>query len=141
MNLKRLLSLSLILLAVGVLPANGQSKSHHVLFALTSSDEIDWKLTIGNIRNLLAGLPGADTEVEVVVYGPGLSFLRKASTAEADIQALEAKHVHFVACKNSMKQQHVTADGLISGVSTVPSGVIEVVTKQEQGWSYIKAGR
>ncbi len=56
MNLKRLLSISLILLAFGVLPANGQSKSHHVLFALTSSDEIDWKLTIGNIRNLLAGM-------------------------------------------------------------------------------------
>lgn len=25
-------------------------------------------------------------------------------------------------------------------ISTVPSGLIEIVTKEEEGWSYIKAG-
>lgn len=141
MNLRRFLSVTLVLLILGTVPGYAQSKSHHVLFVLTSSDDADWKLTIGNIRNLIVGLPGPDTEVEVVAYGPGLGFLRRASSTETDLQALMAQHVRFVACENSMRQQHITIQDLISGVGTVPSGVVEVVTRQEQGWSYLKAGR
>jgi intracellular sulfur oxidation DsrE/DsrF family protein len=29
----------------------------------------------------------------------------------------------------------------LPGVGMVPAGIVEVVTKQEQGWTYIKAGR
>ncbi len=28
------------------------ARSHHIVFALTSEDPIDWNLTLGNIRNL-----------------------------------------------------------------------------------------
>lgn len=117
------------------------AKAHRVVFAVTSADETDWKLMLGNIRNLLAGLPPNSTDVEVVAYGPGLALVRKPSSANAEIQDLEAMHVRFVACENSMRMQHVTAEELVQGVQTVPSGVTEVVLKQELGWSYIKAGR
>jgi intracellular sulfur oxidation DsrE/DsrF family protein len=40
-----------------------------------------------------------------------------------------------------MRAQHVTVADLLEGVGTVPAGIVEVVTKQEQGWTYIKAGR
>ncbi len=130
-----------LLLCLGCAFGKAQGKVHHVLFAVTSSDEADWRLTMGNIRNLLTGLAPDSVEVEVVAYGPGLALVRKSSSAEADIQALEAKHVRFVACENSMRMQHVTTADLLEGVGTVPSGIVEVVKKQEQGWTYIKAGR
>jgi intracellular sulfur oxidation DsrE/DsrF family protein len=40
-----------------------------------------------------------------------------------------------------MRMQHVEAKDLLPGVGMVPAGIVEVVTKQEQGWTYIKAGR
>lgn len=131
------------LVAAFLLPStlHAQTKAHHVVFALTSGDEMDWKITLGNLRNLVAATTPEGSQIEVVAYGPGLSFVKKGSSAEEEITALEAKQVHFVACENSMRMQHVTPADLIAGVGTVPSGIVEVVTRQEQGWSYIKAGR
>jgi uncharacterized protein len=141
MNLKRALPIALILLLAFVSGARAQTKTHRVVFGLTSPEEADWELTVGNIRNLIAGLAPDSVEVEVVSYGPGLAFVTKGSSADADIQALETQHVRFVACENSMRKRHVTAADLLQGVQPVPSGIVEVVTKQEQGWTYIKAGR
>ncbi len=142
MPVKRLLLLtSVLFFAATFLPASAQAKAHHVVFALTSGDEADWKLTVGNIRNLLADLPPDSTEIEVVAFGPGLGFLRKGASSEVDIEALEVKHVRLVACENSMRMQKVSLADLVAGAQSVPSGIVEVVTRQEQGWSYIKAGR
>jgi intracellular sulfur oxidation DsrE/DsrF family protein len=145
MTIPRKLILSAAALLLLILPAGlafAQSKPHRVLFVLTSSDEADWHMTITNMSNFIKAFPATDTvEVEIVAYGPGLGFLRKASVIQPDLEALEAKHVHFVACENSMRMQHVTAADLAPGVTSVPSGVVEVVSKQEQGWPYIKAGR
>ncbi len=132
-----------ILLAL-LLPATfavAQSKPHRVLFVLTSADESDWHMTLLNITNFLKAFPTEPPEVELVAYGPGTAFLRKASTIQPDLEVLAARHVHFVACENSMRMQHLTPADLAPGVTSVPSGVVEVVTKQEQGWPYIKAGR
>lgn len=140
--IKRLGSLFLFLLLLSLsASACAQATAHHIVFALTSGDETDWKLTLGNIRNLIVALPVDSTEVEVVAYGPGISFVRKGSSADVEIQALEAKHVRFVACENSMRMQKMTLADLVTGVSSVPSGIVEVVMKQEHGWTYIKAGR
>ncbi len=141
--MKVLKSLIVLLVVLGLgltLQAQAQGKTHRVLFALTSGDEGDWNLLIGNIHNLIAGLPAGSVEVEVVAYSSGLNFVKKTSSAAAEIQALESKNVRFTACENSMRAQHVTAADLIPGVDPVPSGIVEVVTKQEQGWTYVKAG-
>jgi hypothetical protein len=58
-------------------------KVHHILFALTSGDEADWHLTMGNIRNLLSGLAPDEVEIEVVAYGPGLTSVIKPSEARS----------------------------------------------------------
>jgi intracellular sulfur oxidation DsrE/DsrF family protein len=134
-------------LTLALVPASLQAqaapsgKVHHILFALTSGDEADWHLTMGNIRNLLSGLAPDEVEIEVVAYGPGLTSVVKPSAANDEIQALMAKHVVFVACENSMRARKVTKADLIDNMGTVPSGVVEVVKKQEAGWTYVKAGR
>lgn len=132
-----------LLVAALILPGtlHAQTKTHRVVFALTSGDELDWKLTLGNINNFLSGTSPDESQIEVVAYGPGLNFVKKGSSAEEAISALVAKKVHFVACQNSMRMQHVLPADLIPGIGTVPSGIVEVITRQEQGWSYIKAGR
>jgi intracellular sulfur oxidation DsrE/DsrF family protein len=112
---------------------------HRVLFALTSPEEADWNLTLGNIRNLLKVMP--DAEIEVVAYGPGIMMIAKTTPVAAEIQKLQEQHVKFVACENAMRARKFTLADLVDGVTSVPAGIAEVVTKQEQGWTYIKAGR
>lgn len=126
---------------LGALPLQAQTKPHRVLFALTSSDEIDWRLTLSNIRNLVSGVTPEPIDVEVVVYGPGITFLKKDGPDAGEIQKLESSHLHIVACGNAMRKEHLEAADLVPGTEVVPSGIVEVVRKQEQGWMYIKAGR
>jgi len=143
MNWKRTIVVSALILCSLAFSTSAlaQAKTHHVIFALTSGDEADWNLTLGNMRNLLTGFGTDPYEVELVAFGPGIVVLRSTSSVAADIQALQAKHVHFMACENSMRKQHLTVADLITGVQPVPAGIIELVTKQEQGWIYIKGGR
>ncbi len=89
-----------------------QDKTHHVVFTVTSGDETDWKMTVGNIRNLIAGLKPDTTEVEVIAYSQGLNLVKLTSTLATEIAALQADHVRFVACQNSMRMQHVEATTL-----------------------------
>jgi intracellular sulfur oxidation DsrE/DsrF family protein len=110
--------------------AQAPVREHKVLFAVTSADAGDWGMTMGNIRNLREGLKPDAVQVEVVAYGPGIA-----------IKALEAEGVVFLACANAMRHQNLTLADLIEGITSTPAGIVEVVRKQEQGWSYIKAGK
>lgn len=135
---------SLLVLALGALlcaiPMRGQTKAHRVLFALTSPDEADWRFTLNNMRNLISGMAPEQVDIKVVAYGPGIAFLKKDGPDTSDIQKLESQHIHFMACGNAMKKEHVEAADLVPGIQIVPAGIVEVVRKQEQGWTYIKAG-
>ncbi len=124
-----------------LLPMQAQTKAHRVLFTMTSSEEADWQLTVNNIRNLISGMAPETVEIEVVAYGSGIAFLKKDGAEAAEIQKLESLHVHFVACGNAMRKQHLEVSDLVAGSEVVPAGIVEVVRKQEQGWTYIKAGR
>jgi intracellular sulfur oxidation DsrE/DsrF family protein len=37
-----------------------------------------------------------------------------------------------------MKNQGITESQLISGVGMVPDGIYELISKQREGWGYIK---
>jgi intracellular sulfur oxidation DsrE/DsrF family protein len=116
-------------------------KTHHVLFAVTSPDEEDWNLTLGNIHNLIIGFKSDPWEIEVVAFGPGISLIKADSSVAKDIVTMQSQGVRFVACQNAMRYHHLELKDLIPGVTPVPAGIVEVVTKQEQGWIYIKGGR
>ena len=39
-----------------------------------------------------------------------------------------------------MRKHHIEKSELLNIANTVPSGVAEIILKQEAGWSYLKAG-
>jgi intracellular sulfur oxidation DsrE/DsrF family protein len=49
--------------------------------------------------------------------------------------------VGMVVCNNSMKRLKVDAKELTPEVEIVPSAMVELIKKQAQGWSYIKASQ
>ncbi len=113
--------------------------SHKIVFQLTTDDSIAHKALMKQIRNITSVAP--ETLIEVVCHGPGLSMLmNNKSTVLSSIQELHNDKISFVACEFSMKERNVSKEQIIAVAGFVKAGIIEIVTKQEQGWSYIKSG-
>ena len=56
-----------------------------------------------------------------------------------DIEKLAKKeNVSFKICAGTMNRYEVKKGQLIKGVDVVPDGIVEIVTKQAEGWGYIK---
>ena len=114
-------------------------KEHKVVIQLNTADTASWSSTIGNIRNLQKIWPN-NISIEVVAHGKGLDLIVANKTHLAnDVNALSKEGVVFAACENSMRKHNVTKADLLPVAITVPSGVAEIVLKQEQGWAYLKA--
>ncbi|MFZ9171718.1 MAG: DsrE family protein [Sediminibacterium sp.] len=114
--------------------------THKVVIQLNTADTAAWGGVIGNIKNLSKVWPG-NIKIEVVVHGKALDFLVAAkSHLVTDIDQLAKKGVVFNACENTMGKYGITKQMLIPSVFTVPSGVAEIILKQEEGWSYLRAG-
>jgi uncharacterized protein len=113
---------------------------HKVVIQLNSADTAAWGGVIGNIKNLSKIWP-TNLNIEVVVHGRALDFLvASKSHLVNDVEQLSKKGIVFNACENTMGKYGITKQMLIPCVFTVPSGVGEVILKQEQGWSYLRAG-
>ena len=42
------------------------------------------------------------------------------------------------ACQNTLKAMKLTEKDIYPSVGFVPSGVVEIMQKQQQGWAYLK---
>jgi intracellular sulfur oxidation DsrE/DsrF family protein len=119
--------------------ADIQKPEHKIIFQLTSGDTTAHKQLIKQFTNILSVSP--TTKIEVVCHGAGLDMLVSDKTiVEDEIKILSQKGVVFNACEFSIKERKVDRSKIISSAGFVPAGIIAIVSKQEQGWSYIKAG-
>ncbi|MDX1907953.1 MAG: DsrE family protein [Bacteroidia bacterium] len=131
--------LLLLCLLTGTLAAAQTPEPHRIVFQMTSADSTVHKAFIRQLGNIISVAP--DARIEVVCHGPGLDMvLSEQSRVKKGIADMSAKGIVFVGCEFTLKQRNLTREALTSGVGTVPSAIIEIVTKQEEGWSYIKSG-
>lgn len=113
---------------------------HHVIMQITSGDTLAHKALMHQLRNLKEYWADA-VSLEVLIQGPALDMVLAAkSTQKEAIGRMKASGIRFVACEFSMKQRNVNADELLPGMETVPFGLVEIITRQEEGWTYLKAG-
>ncbi len=117
-----------------------------VLVHLTSND-VDGALnTLNNLQQLLDTYAQKHQHVlvEVVANGNGIQLLNDKNTFIARrIHALirQHKNLTFAACKNTIDQIRLTKGlrfKLIPGVKLIDSGVVKVIERQKQGWTYIR---
>jgi hypothetical protein len=47
-------------------------------------------------------------------------------------------NVKVLACENTMRGQKLTKDDMLPAISYVPAGVTEIMTKQSEGWAYLR---
>jgi intracellular sulfur oxidation DsrE/DsrF family protein len=139
----KILSLLLVAMtfAVGTLKAQEKvdEKTHKIVFQLTTSDTLSHKALMKQLKNIKSVSP--KTEIEVVCHGPGLEMLQtNKTTVFKGIQEAKLNGVNFQACEFSLKERKVEKSLIISEAGFVPAGIIYIVEKQEQGYSYIKSG-
>lgn len=115
------------------------SGHHRIVFQLSSGDTMAHKALMKQLKNITSVAP--ETEIEVVCHGPGLNMLVADKTVVRNsIQNIISDKITFLACEFSMKERNVAKESIIPEAGFVKAGIIEIVIKQEQGWSYIKSG-
>jgi uncharacterized protein len=117
-----------------------------VLVHLTSSDSDTGLNTLTNLENMLKEYrkSGQNVRVEVVANGHAINLLRQDTTPFGPLIARltrEYKNLTFAACKNTIDQIQITNDEeieLIPQARLIESGIVEVIERQQQGWTYIR---
>ncbi len=128
----------LLTLFVAFLSFSANAQTHKVVIQLNTSDTLVWHGALKNISNLQTAL-GSSTQIELVAHGAGISILVDGKTTQkAKIAELAAMGVLFKACENTIRERKIDRATILPQVGTVPSGVAEVVLKQEAGWAYLK---
>jgi intracellular sulfur oxidation DsrE/DsrF family protein len=120
--------------------SGAQVKIHKIVFQLASQDTLVWKGLINNLKHIKEGW-GDNVKMVIIAHGPGIEFLvADKTTQQKPISKFFNMGVEFIACENTMRQKNISKDSMIKEATYVQMGLGEIVLRQEEGWSYIKAG-
>lgn len=134
--------MALLFAALGIVaqPAMAaETKKPRVVVALFTKDTARQDLLMRNLQNLRKDRPQAT--IEVVAFGPGLSLVTRKvdgsdNSMSKSVAALSEAGVKFLACGNTMRAMKISKDDLLPNVGVVPSGIVHVVDRQQEGWAY-----
>ena len=111
-----------------------------IVFDFVKADTADFRIMVLQIKNVLKESP--NTTMEVVCYGPGLMMLvsDKTNVSKEMEELQKSPNVTFAACANTMRRLKVEKSQLVPFAKIVPVAMLELAARQQDGWSYIKAG-
>lgn len=119
--------------------AQDAPRQHRIVMQLTSGDTLVHKNLMKQFKNMIEAAPTA--KIEVVCHGPGMDMLMSdRSTVQAKVKEFAAKGVAFMACDNTIRERQLDPTKVLPEAGHVKAGIIHIVERQEDGWSYIKAG-
>ncbi|WP_423275049.1 DsrE family protein, partial [Escherichia coli] len=123
-----------------IVSVHAQEKNYKVVFDMSSKDTVSQQAVTREIGLIKGASPEA--KLEVVVYGQGLDLVVKGhSSQQAAVEQLIADNkASFKVCAMTLKRNNLTKDQLVPGVEVVPDGIYEIISKQRDGWGYIKVG-
>ena len=130
-------AVAVVLLAAGCSMTNPLASKDQVVFQVSSNDAKTWNLALNNAKNVQSA-KGTAAEVEIVVYGPGIGMLKADAVVANRVSEAVKNGVKVVACQNTMRGQKLTPADMNADIGYVPAGVIELMAKQQAGWSYIR---
>jgi uncharacterized protein len=137
--LRWFIALVLILGPMQIIKA--QQKPVRIVFDVSSGDTLVHQAAIRHVSLMAKNYN--DSQFEVVVYGNALPMVVTGkSTVGKQIESLAAnRNVTFRVCEQTMKREQVDISQVIQNVSPVPDAIIEIVTRQGEGWGYIKEAK
>jgi len=109
-----------------------------VVIQVSDADPGKWNLALNNAKNIQTDLGAANVDIEIVTYGPGIEMLKLDSAVGGRVGEATKAGVKVIACENTMRGQKLTKADMLNGIGYVPAGVVELMSRQQQGWAYIR---
>lgn len=136
--MKKLLAILLLLTGTSVL---AQDVPYKVIFDLTSKDPATHQAVVRQARSILQARP--DAQLEVAIYSEALPFVcKEKSTLQPELASLlKTGRITFKVCGETMKRKQVKPADLVDGVDVVPDAIYEIISRQKEGWGYIKVAQ
>ena len=136
-NFMKFAALALIL-AVSAGTAVQAADKKGIVIQMSDNDPAKWNLALNNAKNVQQEMGKDNVNIEIVAYGPGINMLKFDSEVANRVTEAEKSGVAIRACGNTMKGMKLTEKDLNPSAKVVKAGVIEIMTKQDAGWTYIK---
>jgi uncharacterized protein len=99
------------------------------------------------LANAMAGIEALAAQGEgplhvvLVVHGPALGWFRRAepdNLGEPLARLLAKGHVELRVCARTLADNHWALPDILPGAAVVPSGTVEVIHLQREGFAYFK---
>ncbi|MCC6192838.1 MAG: DsrE family protein [Burkholderiales bacterium] len=134
--------LTLLLAAAFVAPSFAQQQPSparpKIVIQVSDADAGKWNLALNNARNIQTDLGAANVDIEIVAYGPGIGMLKADSVVGNRVGEAMGSGVAVLACENTMRNQKLAKDDMLGKIGYVPSGVVELMQRQQHGWAYLR---
>ena len=122
----------------GATALKSPQKRHKIVIQVSDNDPVKWNLALNNAKNLQDDVGAANVDIEIVAYGPGIDMLKLESPTASRVADAMKANVKVLACENTMRGQKLTRDDMLPALSYVPAGVTEIMTRQSEGWAYLR---
>jgi intracellular sulfur oxidation DsrE/DsrF family protein len=109
-----------------------------LVIQVSDADPKKWALALNNAANVQEELGKDKVDIEIVAYGPGLAMLKLDSEVGNRVKTAQDDGVKVVACENTMHKQKLTEADMLPNLSYAKAGVVEIMSKQAEGYSYIR---
>jgi len=128
-----------MMLGVLALPAAAlAADKSKVVIQVSVNDPATWNLALNNAKNIQKDVGKDNVDVEIVTFGPGITMLKAESEVANRINEAVDSGVQVMACQNTMRSQKLNKEDMNSRIGYVPSGVVEIMQRQQQGYAYLR---
>ena len=118
--------------------AEESTTKERLVIQVSDGDAGKWNLALNNAKNVQQAYGADKVDIEIVTYGPGIGMLKMDSVIANRIDESKQAGIAIVACQNTMKNMKLTDNDMLPNTSYVPSGVVEIIKKQKEGYAYIR---
>ncbi|HSN41574.1 MAG TPA: DsrE family protein [Burkholderiales bacterium] len=133
------------LILVGMLAVMGfsqaagaaQKAGEKIVIQVSDGDPRTWNQALNVVKNLQQAY-GKTAKIEVVVFGNGIGMLKMDSEVGNRISETLESGAAVNACQNTMRGRKLTKDDMLPAIGYVPAGIVEIITRQRQGWAVVR---
>ena len=138
-HMTRALLVGATLIGSLALPAAAHSADKSkVVIQVSDNDPAKWNLALNNAKNIQKDVGTDNVVIEIVAFGPGVNMLKAESEVGNRIGDAVDTGVQVNACQNTMRNFKLSKEDMNTKVGYVPSGVVEIMRRQQEGYSYLR---
>lgn len=124
--------------AMGAAAQTAAPMKNKLVLQVSDGDAAKWNLALNNAKNVQDSIGADKVEIEIVAYGPGIGMLKADGATSNRVTEAAKAGIQVVACENTMTAQKLTKADMNSSIGYVPTGVVELMKRQQEGWAYVR---